>query len=76
MTSKSTRMPEQFDCPTPANLQFDMNAIESWEMEDGALPRHTPAGSGALPAIRDASGQATRESVASSGAISSRAGLI
>jgi uncharacterized Zn-finger protein len=60
--------------PSAANSQFDMNAIESWETEGGALPRHTPAGSAAgdraLPAIWDASNQEIQEPVAASGAFS------
>jgi hypothetical protein len=44
VTSKSIRMPEQSDCPTAANTQFDRVAIESWETEGVALSRHTPAG--------------------------------
>ena len=44
-------MPEQFDCPTAANSQFDINAIDAWEAEGSALPRHTYAGSAALPAF-------------------------
>jgi uncharacterized Zn-finger protein len=64
-------MPEQFDCPTAANSQFDINAIDSWEAEGSALLGHTYAGSAALPAFRGASAQVARESVASSSAISS-----
>ncbi len=51
-----------------------MNAIESWESEGGALPRHLPvvtaAGSGALAAIRDASDQQAQEPVVPWSAIS------
>jgi uncharacterized Zn-finger protein len=75
VTLRSTRIPEQFDCPTAANSQFDIDAIESWEMEGGALHRHSPAGTSsgscALPANRDASDLETQESVAFPGAISS-----
>jgi uncharacterized Zn-finger protein len=60
-------------------MQLDMNAIEYWETEGGAIPRHTPAGtsagSRALSAIRDVSDLETQESVARSDLIpSSRPG--
>lgn len=58
-----------------SNSEFNMNAIESWETEGGALVHHTPAGSStssiALPAERDASYQIAKESLATSGADSS-----
>jgi uncharacterized Zn-finger protein len=58
-----------------SDWEFDTNAIESWETEGGALPRHTPVSSstsrGALPAIRDGSYQVSEESLATSGASSS-----
>jgi hypothetical protein len=46
-----------------ANSQFDMNSIESWETEGGALPRHTLAGTSTGSAIRDASDQEAQELV-------------
>ena len=58
-----------------ANSQFDKNAIESWETDGGAPPRHIPAGTStgsvASPAFWDASHQVPEESSAASGAISS-----
>jgi uncharacterized Zn-finger protein len=58
-----------------SDSEFDTNAIESWETEGGALPRHTPvsssARSGALAAVRDVSYQVAEESLATSGANSS-----
>lgn len=58
-----------------ANSQFNMNAIESWETEGGALVYHTPAGSStssiALPAEQEGSYQIAKESLATSGADSS-----